>query len=188
MIVLAGVALKPRKALRQDATAQEALERLVDERRRAAFVARDLRKRRALCGDQAIEHGLGGVARHVLSRRRLLCGAGEHATAQRKERAARRPTSLRHLGAPTLRGRWRLASDRGQGYFRLPPEHVVEICMFRAIAITRFGGWRSGISAHDDRSFRPSRSLISLLPVTSLALPVWRREGGGQWRGRRSRS
>jgi hypothetical protein len=44
-------------------------------------------------------------------------------------------------------------------------------CMFRAIAIARFGGWRSVISEHRDRSFRPSRSPISRMPITSLAPP-----------------
>jgi hypothetical protein len=59
LVSACGAARRPSAAERENAAAQEARERLVYERGRTTFIARHLRKRRALLGHQAVKHGLG---------------------------------------------------------------------------------------------------------------------------------
>ena len=55
-------------------------------------------------------------------------------------------------------------------------------CVFRSIAITHFGGWRSAISRHRDRPFRASRSVISPIAITRCC---WLRRSAEIWRNTR---
>ena len=49
---------------------------------------------------------------------------------------------------------------------RVSPHALRHSCVFRSIAIARFGAWRSPISGYRDRPFRASRSLISVMAIT----------------------
>jgi len=112
MLVAACAALEARKTVREHAAAQEALEGRVHERRCAALITRHLRKRCALLGHEAVQHGLRGVARHVLGRRTSLRGAGEHGRCARKARAEISRKSFSCVWAHAVVGRWRVADGR----------------------------------------------------------------------------
>jgi hypothetical protein len=127
--VLAAVALKARKTVREHAATQEARERLVYKRWRAAFIARHFGECRALLRDETVQHSRGRVARQVLGRRGTLRGAGKHGRGSRKVRADVQVVIPLGCGRqlapppPQIRGRHRIRFDELYGGGNAPLLH-----------------------------------------------------------------